>query len=412
MNFPKSLIGLIKALYSEASSHIRIQHLLSQPIQIRKGIRQGCPMSGPLFALAMEPFLKMCNRKMRGFALPNDPLQTACMSAYADDVLLFVSHDDDFRILAECIQRFSVQSGAVVNFQKSQGLWCGEWKHRTDSPLGCCWTSDTIKVLGVTFAGSEQHMIGLAEEEIHQKITNGISKWNHKAGTLSIKGRIKIVNTFIVPKIWHILQIMPVSNRTTDSIQSQLTNFIWRNRKHWTQKDSLCLPEYLGGLGMVHIKSKVATFRIITAIKCIRQKETKWARMMYYNISKEVGTQIQWQVLYNKELQLPTALTKFADSVINAWNRIPTSFANFPSNKNDFNNLPLSECFLWPKPIAKILSSDIWFKCGLYLIGDCIDGSEWKRKEELCNVYVTLRGIFYLKGTENSNSNVYVSILI
>ncbi|UYV70212.1 hypothetical protein LAZ67_7002211 [Cordylochernes scorpioides] len=43
-----------------------------------------------------------------------------------------------------------MSSGVVVNFKKSCGLWCGSWKHRTDSPLGISWKSESLTVLGCT----------------------------------------------------------------------------------------------------------------------------------------------------------------------------------------------------------------------------------------------------------------------
>ena len=61
---------LVKLLYSGAERIIRMGAELSQPIPVRRGIRQGCPISGQLFSLAIEPLLCKLRSRLRGFLLP------------------------------------------------------------------------------------------------------------------------------------------------------------------------------------------------------------------------------------------------------------------------------------------------------------------------------------------------------
>ncbi len=55
--FGKVFISWIKLLCMNASCILKIGDGLSKPIRLLKGIRQGCPLSGQLYALAVEPFL-------------------------------------------------------------------------------------------------------------------------------------------------------------------------------------------------------------------------------------------------------------------------------------------------------------------------------------------------------------------
>ncbi|UYV76759.1 hypothetical protein LAZ67_14001968 [Cordylochernes scorpioides] len=67
--------------------------------------------------------------------------------AYADDIVLFI-RDAQFELVPLIFEEFRMASGVAVNFSKSCELWCGSWKHRTDSTLGISWTSELLTVLG------------------------------------------------------------------------------------------------------------------------------------------------------------------------------------------------------------------------------------------------------------------------
>ncbi|UYV75827.1 K02A2.6-like [Cordylochernes scorpioides] len=68
-------------------------------------------------------------------------------------------------------------------------LWCGSWKHWTDSPLGISWTSESLSVLGCTItarntvASKASHLMGLLEQSIARwsPFTSGLSMKQKKA---------------------------------------------------------------------------------------------------------------------------------------------------------------------------------------------------------------------------------------
>ena len=62
----RSYVGL---LYKEASCMVRVGGELSCPIPMKRGIRQGCPISGQLYCLALEPLLIRLRRVLTGLPL-------------------------------------------------------------------------------------------------------------------------------------------------------------------------------------------------------------------------------------------------------------------------------------------------------------------------------------------------------
>lgn len=84
-------LSWIKLLYSDASCVIKVGGGLSCPVPVRRDIRQGYPISGQLYSMAVEPLLcRMRNRLVRLILplLANKP--RVVVSAYADNVNVFI----------------------------------------------------------------------------------------------------------------------------------------------------------------------------------------------------------------------------------------------------------------------------------------------------------------------------------
>lgn len=81
---------------------------------MQRGVRQGCPLSPPLFALALEPFAVMIrhNEHIKGF---QDGTKTTKIALYADDVVLFM--EDPIVSVTELvmvIEQFGALSGYKI----------------------------------------------------------------------------------------------------------------------------------------------------------------------------------------------------------------------------------------------------------------------------------------------------------
>ncbi len=57
--FGDTFVAMIKLLYNDATCMVKMSGGLSVPVRVQRGIRQGCPLSGQLYSLVIEPLL--CN---------------------------------------------------------------------------------------------------------------------------------------------------------------------------------------------------------------------------------------------------------------------------------------------------------------------------------------------------------------
>ncbi|CAM2106821.1 unnamed protein product [Caretta caretta] len=55
--FEPQLVSFLRVLYASAECLVRLNWTLTELVSFGRGVRQGCPLSGQLYALAIEPFL-------------------------------------------------------------------------------------------------------------------------------------------------------------------------------------------------------------------------------------------------------------------------------------------------------------------------------------------------------------------
>ncbi len=149
--FGEKFISRIKLLYTGATCMIKMGGGLSIPINVKRGIRQGCPLSGQLYSIVIEPLLCKLRRELMGLQI-NTLNCSIKLSAYADDVTVIIRDQSDIQVLKQALEFYGKASSAVVNWGKSDALWCGFKGPKL--PGGSQWRSVGFKYLGV-FLGTE-----------------------------------------------------------------------------------------------------------------------------------------------------------------------------------------------------------------------------------------------------------------
>ncbi|CAG7825439.1 unnamed protein product [Allacma fusca] len=94
------IINFIKLLYNENNIIVKIGELLTSPISVQRGIKQGDPVASLLFILSSEVLLRRISKKLALIApAPYLLMPSAYLSAYADDTHIFISSEDQIIVL-------------------------------------------------------------------------------------------------------------------------------------------------------------------------------------------------------------------------------------------------------------------------------------------------------------------------
>lgn len=124
--FGDVFISYITLLYSNVHVMVKVGGGLSAPIPVTRGIRQGCPISGQLHSLIIETLLCRLRKNLKGTLIPHvNGHSKVVLSAYVDDITVFITGQEDITILTNTIKLYEKASSAKVNWTKSEGFIVG-----------------------------------------------------------------------------------------------------------------------------------------------------------------------------------------------------------------------------------------------------------------------------------------------
>ena len=107
--------------------------------------------------------------------------------------------------------------------------------------------------------------------------------WNSR--NLSLKGRITILKSLILPQI--LLNLIYVPVYILDQINEMFFKFLWRNKAPKIRKDTIVAPIELGGLKMVDVYSMHTAAKISWIKRLCTNEDTDWKLLFYKMLSLE-----------------------------------------------------------------------------------------------------------------------------
>lgn len=277
IGFHAQFINTLKNIYAIASSRIQVNGFLSRTFKIKTSVRQGCPLSMLLFAVYLDPFIRLCNFSLKGLQIGQC---TYKINAYADDVVIFVGEINDFKTVSKIIKVFEGGSNAKVNVNKSSVLPLGKWKNwQLEEHANDFQIKNELKILGIRITNNFRETLKLNWETVAKNIGNNIFALALR--NLNLIQRIWYVNVYMLAKIWYLAQVLPMNNIYSQKIVKLIGNFIWRGHLYRVERLQLYLPVNQGGLGLINIDLKTKALFIKTQYRSVLDDD----RQFYYKSS-------------------------------------------------------------------------------------------------------------------------------
>ena len=134
--FGEVFINWVKILYKNIFSRIIVNGFTSEIINIKRSVRQGCPIAPLLYVCVIETLLiKIRNDKsIHGIKSPCNTIEHL-LSAYADDTGFFLDGLPSAVAVLNNFEKFGGVAGSKVNKTKTEGMWLGRNKFKEDRPL-------------------------------------------------------------------------------------------------------------------------------------------------------------------------------------------------------------------------------------------------------------------------------------
>ena len=130
-NFGPSIVRWISLFQKGAESCIIQNGFMSDFFYLKRGCRQGNPISPYIFILCGEILGKMIrnNNEIHGIIIDNKEYK---ISQYADDTQLFLNgSENSLRETLDILQIFYTMSGLRMNAEKTKAIWIGSLSNST-----------------------------------------------------------------------------------------------------------------------------------------------------------------------------------------------------------------------------------------------------------------------------------------
>ena len=357
----------VKILYTNISSCVINNGFASEPFTPKRGVRQGCPLSGVLFILAAE--LLSCsvraNDHIKGIRVSNKEIK---LSQYADDTTSFCKDIESLGKLLELLDLFKDCSGLKLNQSKSEAMWLGKNANKTDTLFGVQWPQRPISALGISFS----YNLRLCEQENFLQKVNKIQTlfniWSQR--DLLLYGKMTIAKTLGLSKLIFVSACTHTPPYYIDIINRLTTNFVWNNKKPKINRDTLIGPKDRGGLDLPEFEIISKSLKTAWVKRMKNSVEDQWMSIPLFYL-KNVGGPFIFDCDYNVKFLGLNNIPAFYTDVLNAWAEVREQTSD--------NEICVRNTSIWNNKHILMDGKSVywkeWHDAGLLRIKDLLDES-------------------------------------
>ena len=303
--FGKNFCRWVSTFYNGAYMRIIINDRLSDEVPLRRGVRQGDPLSPLLYILCVEVLANLIRESnaVKGFLLPGAHGRYTKVRQYADDTTTILKDYLSLVALFNLITIYEKGSGAKLNRSKTEAMWLGAWKERTDQPFGLTWVRK-MKILGVIF-GTVPTEVDNWQPKIN-KLEKALNLW--KSRSLSFIGKGLIINVVGLSKFFYLARILIVPAWVLARVNRIIWHFLWGTRIETVSRKTCCLPLKMGGLGICSLDLKCRALRLACALTIINSPTDSSSFLCRYFIGRHISLMHgRWR--YLRDIRAPSANT-------------------------------------------------------------------------------------------------------
>lgn len=320
LGFGSNFCRWFQTFYNGAFMQIILNGFLTDRIPLGRGVRQGDPLSPLLYVLCVEGLACLIrnSNRVNGFLLPGAKGQCATVRLYADDTTAILKDFSSLLNLFDLVSIYESGTGAKLNVTKTEAMWLGSWKDRTDQPLGLKWVRK-MKILGVTFG-----TISVEQDNWQPKLNKlekALNLW--KSRSLSLLGKSLIVNVMGFSKLLYLAKVLEMPSWVLAKVNQLVWPFIWGSRIETVSRQTCFLSEDLGGINLCNLKLKCESLRVASLVTVISSSEDSCYFLCKYFVGRRLSSlRSQWWSLRDNSAPSAVSPTSFYKSCLEVLQRL------------------------------------------------------------------------------------------
>lgn len=287
-----NVVDVIQNIYTGSNTRIQMREGNSSQIDLKRGVKQGCPLSPMIFNIALDTLIRdLESHREYGYKINQ---YSFTVQAYADDILLISDSEENMNKLIERVREFTKISGMelapnkcvayVYGISRAQRRFYDANIKIGDHAIRVAKKDETIRYLGAPINARKTDrlkQVKITEAEFRillEKVTQS---------KLAIVQKIDAIKRFLLPKWEYEFMVNQVRAHTIDRMDRAVRvsiNKIVRAKLpiavfHASWKD--------GGLGIPSMKDRQQV-AVIRALFCmLTSKHEKIRNLMNHSIEQE-----------------------------------------------------------------------------------------------------------------------------
>ena len=387
-NFGPSIISWIKLFQNGSESCIIQNGFISDFLRLKRGCRQGDPISPYIFILCAEILGQMLrnNENIKGININN---REFLLSQYADDTQVFL--DGSEKSLSEALLNldlFHKMSGLKINVEKTKVIWIGSLSH-SDNIL--CqrykldWNQGPFKILGVTFTAEVFDIWDFNSNSVLNKVENIIKQWARRK--LTLFGRVTVIKSLALAKFIHLFLALPnPPGDLINTIDKLFFKFLWNGGPDRIKRNLIVKDLSVGGMRMINIRVFIKALKISWIRRVILNSENN----SWYALSK---------IDFQKFLSLGQGYANNIkqDTENPFWKEILQNWFDYCNNvKIETINHILDSPLWYNRNLlnGENLCINNWFKKGIRYVSDILDEHGNFYQFDVLKTIYNIRGTF------------------
>jgi len=244
---------LVENVLPGCRSRVRINGGYSPRFSLRRGVRQGDPLSCLLFNFSIEPLAMRLRKRIGGLSVHG--LAPARVALYADDINLFLSESDSVSDLTSCLEDTSLAIGSKFNLDKTdvkpvgtEGFVrkCFDDQSMGPSTLPGAYIlppEDPLRILGVWVGDAS--LASPRWKQIESHISRLIRQWT--AIGASVQNRCLLAKALMHSRCYHLMDGNSIPILVLKRLSRKISGFV-RGRFSMASYSALEAPLAEGGL--------------------------------------------------------------------------------------------------------------------------------------------------------------------